>query len=67
MTTLDPTVPLGEARDPNLTFRECAAKHIELLVSEIAPSAFRMTSTNAADIVEATSKFIFDQLPTGKA
>jgi hypothetical protein len=57
-TALDPSVPLGEGRDPNAQFREAAAKHIDQLVKQHASSAMRMTISNREDVLAKTLSFI---------
>jgi len=67
ITTLDPSVPLGPARDQNKEFRAAAARHIAALASAIAPSALKMTSTNAPAIAEQVVSFILTCRATGQA
>jgi len=62
VTTLDHTVPLGEGRDQDLRFRDAAARHIEALTSDLAPTALQMTSTNADETLAAASQFVFSRL-----
>ena len=66
VTSLDHNVPHGAGRDQDLTFREAAARHIDALMSDFAPSALRMTSTNASEIVAAASELVFSQLSAEK-
>jgi predicted ATPase len=65
VTSVDHNVSLGEGRDQDLKFREAAARHIDALVSDFAPGALRMTSTNAPEIVGVASKFVFSRLSMG--
>jgi predicted ATPase len=66
-TALDQTVPLGEGRDQDQSFREAAAKHIDALMADFAPSALRMTSKNAKETVAAASEFVFSKFSMAKA
>ena len=67
VTTLDPTVRLGEGRDQDQKFREAAARHIAALTANYAPNALQMTSMNIAEIVGVAIEFVFSRLPIGKA
>jgi AAA domain len=51
-TSLDDTIRIGEGRDDDAEFREAAATSIETLVSEIAPKAEVLTSSNQEQIVQ---------------
>ncbi len=51
VTTLDPTIPLGHDRDPDLGFRAAAAASIDALVSAHAPQAIRLTSSGSEDVL----------------
>ncbi len=66
VTSLNHNVPLGAGRDQDVAFREAAARHIAALMSDFAPSALRMTSTNASEIVAAASELVFFQLSAEK-
>jgi predicted ATPase len=61
-TSLDNSIEIGKGRDPNTEFREAAGHHIETLVSELAPSALRMTSSNGTDILTQTAAFVSSRL-----
>lgn len=66
VTTLDHSVPLGEGRDPDPTFRKAAAKNINELMSDFAPNAQKMTSANASKIITAASEFVLSRLAVEK-
>jgi hypothetical protein len=61
-TSLDKSIEIGKGRDPNTEFRDAAGHHIETLVSELAPSALRMTSSNGTDILTQTAAFVSSRL-----
>jgi hypothetical protein len=62
VTSLDRDTPLGIGRDQDMAFREAAARHIEALASEFAPSALRLTSTNIEEIIGIASNFVSSRL-----
>jgi hypothetical protein len=62
VTSLDTTVPLGDGRDQNAQLREASARHLEVLISEFAPEAWRLTSSNADALVARVSSFLSSRL-----
>jgi hypothetical protein len=66
LTTLDPSIPLGPARDQNKEFREATARHIAVLASDMAPSALKLTSTNAPAVGEQVVNFILTRRAASK-
>jgi hypothetical protein len=54
VTSLDPNIPLGDGRDGDSRLRAAAAKNIDALISEFAPGAWRLTSSNADTLVART-------------
>jgi AAA domain len=63
VTSLDPGIPLGDGRDGNVRLRVAAAKHLDTLVAEFAPGAWRLTSSNADDVLAKTRAFLSSRLP----
>lgn len=63
-TSLDPSIALGVGRDQDIEFRGAAASSIEALVSEIAPNAFILTSSNQQEVVQKVVDFVGSRLPT---
>lgn len=57
-TTLDKSIEVGKGRDPNIEFRDAAGHHIDTLVSELVPSALRMTSMNRSEIFAQATAFV---------
>jgi thymidylate kinase len=51
-TSLDKAIGLGDGRDQDAEFRDAAASAIKTLVSEIAPGALVLTSSNQDEIVQ---------------
>jgi hypothetical protein len=51
-TSLDKAIGLGDGRDKDAEFRDAAASSIKTLVSEIAPGALVLTSSNQDEIVQ---------------
>lgn len=66
VTSLDPSVPLGAGRDRNAELRDAAAKHIDTLIAEFAPGAWRLTSSNADELVARTRAFLSSRISPEK-
>jgi predicted ATPase len=63
-TSLDETIQIGEGRDQDVEFRQAAASSIEALVSEIAPEAEVLTSSNLDEIVQRVVALVSSRRPT---
>ena len=62
-TSLDGTIRIGEGRDQDAEFRQAAATSIEALVSEIAPEAEVLTSSNQDEIVQRVVALVSSRRP----
>jgi AAA domain len=63
VTSLDPSIPLKEGRDQSSGLRDAAARHLEALITEFAPGAWRLTSSNANELVAKIHVFISSRAP----
>lgn len=66
VTSLNPGIPLGEGRDENARLRDAAAKHIDALMVEFAPNVWRLTSSNASELVAKARGFLSSRLSREK-
>lgn len=66
-TSLDKNIVIGEGRDPNTAFRDAAGINIEALVSEFAPAALRLSSSNGPEVLKKTVTFVSSRLPRAAA
>jgi hypothetical protein len=62
ITSPDPNIPLGDGRDSDSQLRVAAANHIDSLISEFAPGAWRLTSSNADELVARTRAFLSSRI-----
>lgn len=61
VTVLDEAMPLGPDRDPDLSFRAGAAKHIEELVERFAPGAVRVERERKAELLDQAVEFVLSR------
>jgi hypothetical protein len=58
VTSLDPSIPLGDGRDRSAQLRDAAARHLDALVAEFAPDAWRLTASNAEELLARICIFL---------
>jgi hypothetical protein len=66
LTSLDPSIPLGDGRDRNAQLRDAAARHLDTLIAEFVPGAWRLTSSNADELVAKTRAFLSSRIAPEK-
>lgn len=62
VTKLDPTIPLGEGRDQNASFRAAAAEAIDELLAELAPRPVHVEPGREADAIAAALSIVASRL-----
>lgn len=62
VTELDTSVPLGEGRDTDASFREAAGRRIAAIAERFAVAPLKMNPANAIEIEEQLTGFIRDRL-----
>jgi hypothetical protein len=58
VTSLNQSIPLGHGRDSDPKLRVAASKHIDALISEFAPDAWHLTSSNTDELVARARAFV---------
>ena len=66
VTSLDPNIPLADGRDRNAQLRVSAARHLDVLIGEFAPGAWRLTPSNADELVAKARTFLLSRIPAEK-
>jgi hypothetical protein len=61
VTSLDPGIPLGDGRDRNAQLRNAAARHLDALIDEFVPGAWRLTSSNADELLARVGTFLLSR------
>lgn len=67
VTVLDAAIPLGPSRDSDAEFRLAAARHVTAVVERYRPSALRLSSGNADEILTQAVGAAFAHLGIGSA
>lgn len=66
VTSLDPNIPLGHGRDKSAQLREAAARHVAKVIDEFRPDAWRLTSSNADELLASVRTFILERFDQKK-